>query len=135
MAEKKTLTQDKAFSKTFLKEMKAVLEEEQEKLEKELSKFTHKNPHVEGDFESDFPEYGDESDDNAHEVEQYTVNKPLEIVLEKKLRDVKAALKRMEEGTYGICKYTGKAIDERRLRARPTSSSSVEAKKLLTNEA
>lgn len=135
MAEEKALTQDKAFSKEFLAEMKDILVAEQEKLEKELGKFTHKNPNVEGDFEADMPEFGDETDDNVQEVEQYTVNKPLEIVLEKKLRDITSALKRMDEGTYGICKYTGKAIDERRLRARPTSSSSVEAKKLLTNEA
>lgn len=135
MAEEKVLTQDKAFSKEFLAEMKELLVAEQNKLEGELGKFTHKNPNVESDFEADMPEFGDETDDNVQEVEQYTVNKPLEIVLEKKLRDVKAALKRMNEGTYGICKYTGKAIDERRLRARPTSSSSVEAKKLLTDEA
>lgn len=128
-------TEKSPFSKAFLDEMRSLLESEQEKLEKELAKFAHKNPQDDEDFEADFPEYGDEEDDNAHEVEQYTVNKPLEIVLEKKLRDVKKALERMGKGTYGMCKYTGKPIDERRLRARPTSSSSVEAKKLLTNEA
>ena len=127
--------QKKAFSKTFLGEMKTTLEAEMEKLEKELGKFTTKNEHVEGDYDASFPEYGDKSDDNAHEVEQYTVNKPLEITLEKALRDIKKALTRMEEGSYGVCKYCDLPIEEKRLQARPTSSSCVSCKKTLTNEA
>ncbi len=62
------------------------------------------------------------------------VTKAIEETLEKKYVDVKKALERIENGTYGICKFTGKPIGEARLRARPTSSASVEAKKFLTNE-
>ena len=123
------------FSKEFVEEMKQLLLVEKEQVEKELTKFAHPNPQAKDDFDADFPEFGDEEDDNVQEVQQYTVNKALEETLEKKLRDVDSALKRIEEGTYGICKYTGEPIDERRLRARPTSSSSVAAKKVLTNEA
>lgn len=123
------------FSQEFLDEMKAILEQELANTEAELGKFTQKNPEVDGDYEATFPDYGNEEDDDVKEVEAFMVNKPMELVLEKKLRDIKKALARMEEGTYGICKYTGEAIDERRLRARPTSSSSVAAKKLLTDEA
>lgn len=124
-----------SFSKEFVEEMKQLLLVEKEQVEKELAKFAHPNPQAKDDFDADFPEFGDEEDDNVQEVQQYTVNKALEETLEKKLRDVDSALKRIEEGTYGICKYTGEPIDERRLRARPTSSSSVAAKKVLTNEA
>lgn len=123
------------FSEEFIEEMKELLMTEKANAEKELGKFAHRNPNVQGDFDADFPEYGDEDDDNVQEVQQYAVNKALEETLEKKLRDVNAALKRIDEGTYGICKYTGEPINERRLRARPTSSSSVAAKKVLTNEA
>lgn len=35
--------------------------------------------------------------------------------------DIDQALLRMEEGTYGICQYCGKPIDERRLEAVPTA--------------
>jgi len=112
------------FDQTFLDEMKAALLAEKEQLETELSRL-----HA---ADSD---YGREVDDDVFEVEQNTVNKTLQVTLEKKLRDVLAALGRIENGTYGICKYTGKPISKERLRARPTSSSSVDAKKLLTDEA
>ena len=67
-------------------------------------------------------------------MEEYTVNKPLEITLEKTLRDVKRALIAIEKGTYGVCKYCDKPIEEKRLLARPTSSSCVSCKKTLTDE-
>lgn len=122
------------FSQTFLDEMRELLEKQLEETMDELKKFTHpvgEDPH---DREAIFPDYGNEEDDDVKEVEAFMVNKPMEIVLEKKLRDIEKAIKRLDDGTYGICKYTGEAIDERRLRARPTSSSSVAAKKLLTDE-
>lgn len=121
-------------SKQFAEEIKTAILNEKERLESELSKFTKKNPHVAGDFDATFPEFGDEDDDNAREVAQYTTNKPLEIALEKSLVDVGKALKRLGDGTYGICKYCDKPIEEKRLLARPTSGACVSCKKTLTNE-
>ncbi|MBD3311702.1 MAG: hypothetical protein GF349_04415 [Candidatus Magasanikbacteria bacterium] len=121
--------------KDLAEEMKSKLENEKKRLEQELSKFTRKNPHVEDDFDASFPEYGDKDDENAQEVAQYTANKPLEITLEKELRDVNQSLDRIEKGTYGICKYCDQAISKKRLEARPTSSSCVSCKKTLTQEA
>jgi RNA polymerase-binding protein DksA len=43
----------------------------------------------------------------------------LEEGAEQTLRDVEAALKRIEDGTYGICEVCGKPIGEDRLRAIP----------------
>lgn len=120
------------FSQEFLDEMKTILTAMVAETEEEIKHFAHKGE--DGDFEADFPDYGSEEDDDVKEVEAFMVNKPMQLVLEKKLRDVQKALTNLEKGTYGICKYTGEAIDERRLRARPTSSSSVAAKKLLTDE-
>jgi len=122
------------FSDDFLTQVTTVLKAEEGKLEKELGQFTDPNPKVEGDFDAKIPEYGDESDDNAREVAEYTVNKPLEMALEKQLRDVKKSLLRLEEGTYGVCKYCDKPIDEKRLLARPTSGSCVSCKKTLKDE-
>ncbi len=119
----------------FMHEMKEALLAEKKKLEEELGTFTTKNPHVAGDTKTTFPKYGDELEDNAHEVEDFITNRSLEEVLEKQLRDVESALKRIVEGTYGICKFTGAPIGEKRLRARPTSSTTIEAKKFLTDEA
>lgn len=122
-------------TKKFLDEVKKVLLEEKDRLESELEKFTKKNPHVVGDFEADFPEYGDEEDENAREVADYTARKPLEISLEKTLRDVIKSLKRVDDGSYGTCKYCDNPIEEKRLLARPTSSACVSCKKTLTQEA
>jgi len=123
------------FSKEFLETIKQTLLEENTRLEQELSEFTKKNPRVAGDYDSTFPEYGDKEDENAAEVAEYVTNLPLEQSLEKTLRDTKKSLARLEKGEYGICKYCHKAIEEKRLLARPTSSACVECKKAITQEA
>lgn len=115
--------------------MKEKLLEEKRSLELELSHFAHRNPKaVISDFNADFPIMGEKEDENASEVAQYSDNLSLEGELEKALRDVESALKAVEENRYGICKYCKQPIDERRLTARPTSSSCIECKKTLTQE-
>ena len=99
-----------------------------------MDKFTKKNSHIDDDYEATYPEYGDKSDENAQEITQYLTNKPLEMQLEKTLRDVDKALKRIKDGVYGICKYCDQPIEEKRLEARPTSSACVSCKKTLTQE-
>ncbi len=123
------------FSNAFLEKIAVMLEEEKNRLTKELTGFAKKNPHVKGDYDTVYPEYGSEEDDNAREVAEYTTNKPLEITLEKTLRDIDKAIERIKNGTYGICKYCDQPIDEKRLLARPTSSACVSCKKTLTDEA
>lgn len=121
--------------KTFIKEMEKGLLVEKDRLEKELSKFAHRNTKaVVTDFDSDFPQMGDEEGENAAEVAQFTDNLSLEDELERALRDVESSLKRIEEGVYGLCNYCKQEIDEKRLHARPTSSSCIRCKKTLTQE-
>jgi len=48
---------------------------------------------------------------------------------EKYLKQIDEALERIENGTYGICRITGKLIQKERLEAVPTTTISVEAKK------
>jgi DnaK suppressor protein len=48
---------------------------------------------------------------------------------EKYLKQVDEALERIKNGTYGICRVTGKLISKERLEAVPTTTISVEAKK------
>ncbi|WP_326847970.1 TraR/DksA family transcriptional regulator, partial [Bacillus safensis] len=43
--------------------------------------------------------------------------------------EIDAALKRMEDGTYGICEKTGKEIPYERLKAVPYTRYSIDAKK------
>jgi RNA polymerase-binding protein DksA len=47
---------------------------------------------------------------------------------EKYLKQIDAALERIENGTYGICRVTGKEIGRERLEAVPTTTISYEAK-------
>lgn len=112
------------FKATFIKEMNGTLLDMQKDLEKKLGLNADDGTESKGTF----PNFGDEEDDNVHEIEGFMVNENLKTQHEKELRDVLSSLKRMKKGTYGICKYTGEKISEKRLRARPTSSSSVEAK-------
>lgn len=48
---------------------------------------------------------------------------------EKYIKQIDEALERIESGTYGICRVTGKLIGKERLEAVPTTTISVEAKK------
>lgn len=121
--------------KTILEKIKNQLLEEKGRLEQELAEFTERNIHNESDFNAKFPQYGDKPDENAAEVATYSDYLVLERTLEKELRDVIGTLKNMEKGSYGVCKYCRKPIDEKRLLARPTSSACVACKKLLTQEA
>ncbi len=45
----------------------------------------------------------------------------------KVLQEIEAALKRIEEGTYGICLHSGEPIDKKRLEAVPWAKLSVKA--------
>lgn len=116
-------------SKTLLEELKSKLLEEKNKLSDEVKLLDGESAEVA------HPEYGSDEEENAAEVAEYETNLSIEQGLKKSLRDVQGALKRIEEGTYGLCKYCGKAIPEERLKARPTSSSCVTCKKAITQEA
>lgn len=124
---KKLKTTD-VFSKEFIQEMKEKLLTMQTDLMAKLGIMAPKSPATNADPDATYPEYGDEDEDNVHEIEEFVVNQNVKIEYEKELRDVEEALERMKKNTYGICKYTGEAIPEERLRVRPTSSSSVAAK-------
>lgn len=117
-----------------LKKIKIQLEAEQKKIEAALASFTSKNPRNTDDFNALFPQFGEKDEDNAVEVATYGDNLTLERNLERSLRDIKNALKRIDKGDYGICKYCKKPIDLKRLSARPTSSSCINCKKQLTQE-
>ena len=118
----------------FIEEMKVKLGREQEKLERELAEIANKDPHTPNTYETSFPNYGDEEEENAAEVGQFTTNLGLEKILTSSLRDVTNALARIKKGNYGICKYCKKEIGEARLNARPASSACIECKQRLTRE-
>lgn len=118
----------------LLAKMQAILTEDKARIEGELAKFS-KPGQKDPTGEPIFPDYGDSEEDNAVEVADYEANLSIENDLQKSLRDVDSSLKRIVSGEYGFCKYCKKAIDEKRLMARPTSSACVECKKTIAQEA
>ncbi len=106
--------------------------EEKANIEKELADLGSKDPDK---MDADYPESGSNSDeDNAAEITEYADIVSIEARLQSELKDVDKALQTIENGKYGICKYCAKEIDEKRLEARPASSSCIACKKVLTQE-
>lgn len=118
----------------FIVKIKTILEQDKTRLEKELDSFADRNTHNVDDYQSEYPDFGSEIDENAQEVIAFEDRLSLERTLESELRDIKSSLQKIKAGTYGVCKYCGKEIDKDRLQARPTSSSCVDCKKKFKGE-
>ena len=120
--------------KETLGTIKADLLAEKAKVLEELKEVT-KGDRANENHSAKFPEYGDKPDENAQEIDSYTTNLATEKILESTLRDIENALARIEDGSYGICKYCEQEINPKRLLARPVASACVECKSKLQNQA
>lgn len=89
--------------KKTLDELKKSLFDKKKEIQKQLSAFAKKNVKIKDDYETEFPHIGDQQDENADEVAMYEDNLGIEHKLEEDLLAVDEALKRMKDGTYGIC--------------------------------
>ncbi len=123
-----------SMDQAVLQTIKQKLLDRKHELEAELKEVAGSVSATSGETSASFPDYGNDDDENSAEVETFTTNLSLEKVLASSLRDVEAALQRIENGTYGICKYCGKPIDERRLLARPASSACIDCKEKMKNQ-
>lgn len=97
---------------------------EQQNLEAELARIARKDP-VGDDYHARVEEIGRAEDENVHEEEQYEAARSVEQNLELQLRDVRLALQRITDGTYGICSVCGSPIDQKRLAALPSAATCV----------
>ena len=68
-------------------------------------------------------------DEGSH-VMSKEANSQLAIRQEKFIRDLKNALIRIQNKTYGICRVTGKLINKKRLELVPHATLSIEAKNM-----
>ena len=80
-----------------------------------------------------FSELTEEIDQAAHATEEAFNMRLLDKEV-KLLREIEAALRKFEEGTYGICEGTEEPIERRRLEARPWTRYSVAYKEQLERE-
>lgn len=109
-------------------EMRALLLQEQQKIEANLSRIAKPTDKKEGDYETSFDDLGQTKEDNATEVELYSDNLPIEITLEKKLKDVMDALKKIATKKYGVCERCEKEIAIERLRVNPSARTCTQCK-------
>jgi DnaK suppressor protein len=117
--------------KKVIEKIKKDLLAKRAEIDAELHRFAEEDKNTKGKHRPRFVDMGTTNDDNAKEIDMYTRDLSLSKVLENDLADIDKALKRIENGKYGICKYCGKEIGEKRLIARPVSSACVSCKNKL----
>ena len=118
-----------------LNELKTALLKERDLLTKELETIATPDPNVKGDWDIKHEEWGEdqitskeelETGENVNESDEDTKNKALSDRLELRLKEVNDALKRMDDGIYGICEVCKKEIDIERLKANPAAQTDIE---------
>jgi RNA polymerase-binding transcription factor DksA len=122
-------TNNNKFSDKELAEFKLLIEEKIKKAEHdlELIKSAYMNDHNNG-TEDTAPTF--KAFDEGSAVMSNESNSQLAIRQEKFIRDLKNALIRIENKTYGICRVTGKLINPERLKLVPHATLSIEAKNM-----
>ncbi len=115
------------YSDKELKEFKSIIESKLEDSRKELAllqaQITNANDHGTDDTAGTFKVLEDGSDTLAKEEAGQMAARQRKFI-----EQLEAALGRIENKTYGICRVTGKLIPKERLRAVPHTTQSIEAK-------
>ena len=117
------------YSDKDLAEFKVLIQEKIKKAQHdlELIKSAYMNDHNNGtdDTSPTFKAFDEGSETMSKES-----NSALAIRQEKFIRDLKNALIRIENKTYGVCRATGKLIIKKRLELVPHATLSIEAKNM-----
>ncbi len=117
------------YSDKDLEEFKGLIEEKIEKAKEDLAllKSSYMNNGNNGteDTSPTFKAFEEGSETMSKEA-----NTQLALRQEKFIRDLKNALIRIENKTYGVCRVTGKLIQKQRLILVPHATLSIEAKNM-----
>lgn len=117
------------YSDKDLEEFKVLIEEKIEKAYEDLNllKSSYMNDGNNGteDTSPTFKAFEEGSETMSKEA-----NTQLALRQEKFIRDLKNALVRIENKTYGVCRVTGKLIQKQRLLLVPHATLSIEAKNM-----
>lgn len=117
------------YSDKELEEFRVLIQEKIDKAEHdlELIKSAYMNDHNNGtdDTSPTFKAFEEGSATMSKEA-----NSALAIRQEKFIRDLKNAIIRIENKTYGVCRVTGKLINPERLKLVPHATLSIEAKNM-----
>ena len=111
-----------------LKEFKVIIDQKIERAQSDLAllESAYKNNANNG-TEDTSPSF--KSFDEGSEVMSKEANVQLAVRQEKFIRDLKNALIRIENKTYGVCRVTRKLIQKERLKLVPHATLSIEAKR------
>ena len=118
-----------------LSELKTALIKERDLLIKELETIAAPDPNLPGDWDVKHKEWGEdqitskeelEGGESVNESDEDMKNKALSDRLELRLKEVNDALKRMDDGTYGVCESCQKEIPLERLKANPAAKTDIE---------
>lgn len=122
-------TTKERYSEEDLAEFRAIIEEKIEKAKKQLELYesAYRNGSFNGTDDT-APRF--KSFDDGAKTMSREANTQFAFRQEKFIRDLKSALIRIENGTYGICRVTGKLIKKERLRLVPHATLSIEAKNM-----
>ena len=117
------------YSDKDLEKFRAIIHQKIDKSQHdlELIKSAYMNDHNNG-TEDTSPTF--KAFDEGSQVMSKESNSQLAIRQEKFIRDLKNALIRIENKTYGICRITGKLINKKRLELVPHATLSIEAKNM-----
>lgn len=108
---------------------KKLLEEELARLTTDLQSIGKRSPHNREDWDPEFAAGNDSpADPNvaADNVEEYAERANESDQLEYQYNEVKDALYRIKEGTYGICEKCGREIEKERLDANPAAKTCLD---------
>lgn len=111
----------------IIKKTKESLEKRKKEIESRLKETSQKT--TDNGYVAKFPDYGDDEESAAMEFEDYDEKFSLDKNLVKDLKKINEALKRIEDGKYGICSSCGHEIDENRLKAYPAAILCMDCKK------
>jgi len=112
------------YSKEFIEDRRKELLAERERLRREIASIAKYDPELDR-YRPTMPEYdkGDVEtpDQQIDEKEEYARRLALLQDLLASISDVEDALKKIDEGKYGISEKTGRYLSEERLRAYPAA--------------
>ncbi len=113
----------------FIKKAKQRLEQEEAQVELELTDIGHLHNEATGNWDGTSGDLQAGTEDEnvyADKVEEELTNEAIVDELEIRLNNIKKALEKIEEGTYGICEKCGAEIEEDRLEANPAATLCME---------
>jgi RNA polymerase-binding protein DksA len=106
---------------------RTLLEEERGRVQQAIERLRQDH---QGSIEDETDELSTANDNHLGDLASETLNREIDYSLgensEQVLGEIEAALKRIDDGTYGTCRECGKEIPEERLEAMPWASLCIE---------